>query len=176
MSEVTRIDSHQLQQKLAAGEPCLLVDVRSMGEFGRESVSGSVCFPLDNLCSKTLKVQLGDEPKPVYLMCQAGKRAEMAAQKLAGQLANPLVIVDGGIEAWKSAGFDVNRGKGVMSLERQVRIAAGALVLTGVVLGFALHPAAFGLAGFVGAGLMFAGITDTCAMGMLIAKMPWNRG
>jgi rhodanese-related sulfurtransferase len=176
MSEVTRINSHQLQEKLVAGESCLLVDVRSLGEYGRESVSGSVCFPLDKLCSKELKLQLGDEPKPIYLMCQAGKRAEMAAQKLAGQLANPLVVVEGGIEAWKSAGFDIDRGKGVMSLERQVRIAAGALVFTGVVLGFFVHPAAFGLSGFVGAGLMFAGITDTCAMGMLIAKMPWNRG
>ena len=62
-----------------------------------------------------------------------------------------------------------------MSLERQVRIAAGFLVLSGVILGFLVHPYAFGLAGFVGAGLMFAGITDTCGMGMILAKMPWNQ-
>ena len=83
--------------------------------------------------------------------------------------------VEGGTSAWDADGLPVVRGRKSMSLERQVRIAAGTLVLSGVVLGFAIHPGFFGLSGFVGAGLIFAGITDTCAMGMMIAKMPWNR-
>ena len=78
-------------------------------------------------------------------------------------------------DAWTAAGLPVVRGKATMSLERQVRIAAGLLVLVGVTLGFTVHPYWFGLSGFVGAGLAFAGITDTCMMGMMLAKLPWNR-
>jgi len=76
--------------------------------------------------------------------------------------------------AWESAGLPLKRGAKMMSLERQVRIAAGALVFTGAVLGYFVNPAWIALSGFVGAGLVFAGITDTCGMGMLIARMPWN--
>ena len=86
------------------------------------------------------------------------------------------VLIEGGILAWEEAGLPAVYGeRKVISLERQVRIAAGALVLTGVLLGWLVHPAWLGLAGFVGAGLMFAGITDTCGMAMLLARMPWNR-
>ena len=84
-------------------------------------------------------------------------------------------MLEGGVTAWEQAGLPVKRGKTVLSLERQVRVAAGLLVLTGVVLGFLVHPAFFGLAAFVGAGLTFAGLTDWCGMAMLLAKMPWNQ-
>ena len=73
------------------------------------------------------------------------------------------------------AGLPVVRGKKAVSLERQVRIAAGSLVVIGVALGLLVHPVLFGLSGFVGAGLVFAGVTDTCGMGMMLARMPWNR-
>ncbi len=86
-----------------------------------------------------------------------------------------IVNVDGGTSAWEAAGLPVVRGKKAMSLERQVRIAAGFLVFLGAALGYFVNPAWIGLSAFVGAGLMFAGITDTCAMGMMIAKMPWNQ-
>ena len=81
----------------------------------------------------------------------------------------------GGTLAWDKAGLPVQRGQKAMSLERQVRIAAGSLVFTGAALGFFVHPYFIGLSAFVGAGLVFAGITDTCGMGMMIAKMPWNQ-
>jgi hypothetical protein len=97
-------------------------------------------------------------------------------KKLCGAGLENCVLVEGGIEAWDEAGLPVVRGeRKVMGLERQVRIAAGALVVTGVLLGWLVHPGFLGLAGFVGAGLVFAGITDTCGMGMMIAKMPWNK-
>jgi rhodanese-related sulfurtransferase len=83
--------------------------------------------------------------------------------------------VEGGTTAWVAAGLPVERGKKGMSLERRVRIAAGALTFTGVVLGWLVHPYFFGLSGFVGAGLMFAGITDTCMMAMLLTKLPYNQ-
>ncbi len=85
-----------------------------------------------------------------------------------------MVNVEGGTLAWDQAGYPVIRGRKVMSLERQVRIAAGSLVLTGIGLSF-LHPWLLGISAFVGAGLVFAGITDTCGMGMILARMPWNQ-
>ena len=86
-----------------------------------------------------------------------------------------VVNVEGGTTACVEAGLPVVRGKKAISLERQVRIAAGLLVLLGVLLGFLVHPVLFGLSAFVGAGLVFAGVTDFCGMGMLLARMPWNQ-
>ena len=86
-----------------------------------------------------------------------------------------VVNVEGGTLACEAAGLPVVRGKKAISLERQVRIAAGFLVLVGAVLALTVHPYFAGLSAFVGAGLMFAGITDTCGMGMLLARMPWNQ-
>jgi hypothetical protein len=86
-----------------------------------------------------------------------------------------LQVVQGGVQAWEAAGLPLNRGRKTLSLERQVRIIAGALVVVGAVLGYLVHPAWVGLSGFVGAGLVFAGITDTCGMAMVLARMPWNQ-
>ena len=96
-------------------------------------------------------------------------------QKLEAAGFTKIVNVAGGTSAWQSAGLPVVEGKKVMSLERQVRIAAGSLVVIGAVVGQFVHPAGYGLSAFIGAGLVFAGVTDTCGMGMMIAKMPWNR-
>lgn len=94
---------------------------------------------------------------------------------LAAGLTN-VINVEGGTRAWAEAGLPVNRDKSAISLERQVRIAAGLLVLAGVVLGVFVYPYLIGLSAFVGAGRVFAGVTDTCGMGLLLARMPWNRG
>jgi rhodanese-related sulfurtransferase len=112
----------------------------------------------------------------VYLLCQGGKRAEMAADQLHGKINAELVIIDGGMNAVQTAQIPLHKnGKTIISLERQVRIAAGFLAVLGVVLGSLVAPGFYALSGIVGAGLMFAGITDTCMMGMLIARMPWNK-
>jgi rhodanese-related sulfurtransferase len=86
-----------------------------------------------------------------------------------------VINVEGGTRAWDQAGLPVVRGKKTISLERQVRIAAGSLVLLGAALGYFINPLFIGLSAFVGAGLIFAGVTDTCGMGMMLAKMPWNQ-
>ena len=86
-----------------------------------------------------------------------------------------VINVEGGTQACTRTALPLVRGKKAMSLERQVRIAAGSLVVVGVTLGWFVHPVFFGLSAFVGSGLVFAGITDTCGMGMLLARMPWNR-
>jgi rhodanese-related sulfurtransferase len=114
--------------------------------------------------------------QPVYLLCRSGQRATKAADKFAKEGFSQPVVVEGGTLAWIEANLPVTRGQTrVISLERQVRIAAGAIVLTGVLLARFVNFNFIWLSGFVGAGLIFAGITDFCGMGLLLARMPWNK-
>jgi hypothetical protein len=114
--------------------------------------------------------------QPVYLVCRTDARARKAAAKFAAAGHSQAVVVTGGTLAWIAAGLPVTRGVvKVISLERQVRIAAGSLVVLGVVLGWFVHRGFFGLSAFVGAGLVFAGITDFCGLGLLLARLPWNQ-
>lgn len=150
----------------------LIVDVRTPVEFAQAHAPDATLLPLSDLDAKAVSdLSAG---KPVYLMCQSGNRARQAAEKLEKAGVNAVSVFEGGMNAWEAAGLPVQRGRTMISLERQVRIAAGAFALLGVVLGFFIHPALYALSGFVGAGLIFAGITDTCGMGLLIARMPWN--
>jgi rhodanese-related sulfurtransferase len=170
---ITPKDLHTAHQQ---GESIDLIDVRTPVEFREVHVEYARNIPLDAFDPRqVMSDRNGSSNRPLYVICRSGSRAAKACEKLSASGYENIVNVEGGTQAWEEAGLPVQRGKKAMSLERQVRIAAGFLVLTGVVLGFAVHPGFFGLSGIVGAGLMFAGITDTCAMGMLIAKMPWNQ-
>jgi rhodanese-related sulfurtransferase len=146
-----------------------IIDVRTSLEFTEVHATGAKNLPLDTLNPADISTE-----KPVYLLCRSGQRATKAAEKLSPS--HQPIVVEGGTLAWIDAGLPVIRGtKKVIILERQVRIAAGTLVLTGFLLGWFVHPYAFILSGFIGAGLIFAGITDWCGMGLLIAKAPWNK-
>lgn len=163
----------------AQAKDCVL-DVRTDSEVAGESVPGSIHIPLHELSAEKLRQALeqrGSEVENLYLLCQSGKRAEAAARQLAGATECALLVVEGGLNALRGCQVQLESGAGkVISVERQVRIAAGSLVLLGVFLGALVHPALYTLAGLAGAGLTFAGIADTCAMGTLLARMPWNRG
>jgi len=160
----------QLASELRQGTNLKLIDVRTPLEFREVHVPEASNLPLDRLSADD--VPTGDQP--LYVICKSGGRASQACQQLAKANVESLFLVEGGTDAWVAAGLPVVQGKKAISLERQVRIAAGLLVFLGVVLGFLVHPAFFGLSAFVGAGLVFAGVTDTCAMGMMLARMPWN--
>jgi len=114
-------------------------------------------------------------PAPRLLLCRTGARAEEARRALERLGIGGLTVIAGGLEALRAAGFVPERGRARLSLERQVRIAAGSLALAGAALGFAVHPLFHALPGFIGAGLVFAGVTDWCGMGLVLARMPWNR-
>ena len=151
----------------------LLLDVRTPAEFEEAHIEGSVLHPLSELdADEVAKLAAGKDQ--CILVCRSGNRARQAAEKLKTSGLASLCILDGGVRAWEAEGLPLNRGRKMMSLERQVRIAAGALVFTGALFGYFVNPAWIALSGFVGAGLVFAGITDTCGMAMLIARMPWN--
>ncbi|MFV0415172.1 MAG: rhodanese-like domain-containing protein [Chthoniobacterales bacterium] len=154
-------------------ENTLLLDVRTPAEFETAHIDGAVLHPLTELSPEEVK-KLADGKTACIVICQSGTRAKQAAEKLAQANLPNLQILEGGVQAWEAAGRPLNRGTGTISLERQVRIVAGTLVFTGAALGYFVHPAWIVLSGFVGAGLVFAGLTDTCGMGLLLAKMPWN--
>jgi rhodanese-related sulfurtransferase len=162
----------RLAQVLTENTTSLIVDVRTPVEFTEVHIPQAVNHPLDQL--NGLPGVAKDQP--IYLVCRSGTRASLAAQQLKEGGFTQTQVLEGGTLAWIKAGLPVERGQTrVISLERQVRIGAGTLVLTGVLLGTFVHPGFFILSGFVGGGLIFAGITDWCGMGLLLAKAPWNR-
>ena len=169
--EMASIAPVELQQKIESKEDVLLIDIRSSADFSSVHAAGSVNVPMGVLDKSHVPSQ---NDKEVFLFCKGGVRVKTACTKLMDAGAENVVVVEGGTDAWVAANLPVNRGKNSMSLERQVRIAAGALVLTGVGLSF-LHIGFISISAFVGAGLMFAGITDFCGIGLLLAKCPWNR-
>ncbi|MFN3653357.1 MAG: rhodanese-like domain-containing protein [Armatimonadota bacterium] len=169
MSAVKTCSVQELKGRLERGSSTV-VDVRVYPEYAEAHLPGSRLVPLDEL--KRHPELAGDGE--ILLLCRSGRRAGEAGALLASRPGVQPVVVEGGIDAWKRAGFPTRQERGPISLERQVRIAAGTLVLTGLLLDSFLPGARF-LSYFVAAGLVFAGVTDTCAMGMLLARLPWNR-
>lgn len=153
-----------------------LIDVRTPVEYRELHATDARNVPLDRLDPAALmQGRNGSDDEPLYLICRSGGRGRQACEKFLGAGFPNVVNVEGGTLAWAECGLPVVRGQKAISLERQVRIAAGLLVLLGASLGWLMHPAFVGLSAFVGAGLVFAGVTDTCGMGMLLARMPWNQ-
>lgn len=171
---IQTISPMRLQEVKADGRPVDLIDVRTPAEFQSIHIGFARNVPLDQLDPAQFASQCHNDV-PLYVVCRSGSRSKQACEKLNRAGHFNVVSVEGGTSAWEEAGLPVVRGKAVISLERQVRIAAGLMVVVGTALGFFVHPYWLAVAAFVGAGLTFAGITDTCGMGMLLAKMPWNQ-
>lgn len=171
----TTISPQQLAQIVSTGVDVELIDVRTPAEFREVHVPFARNVPLDQLDAAQFLAKRPGHSQPLYLICRSGSRGKMAHEKFVSAGGTGVVNVEGGTLAWEQAGLPVQRGKKTISLERQVRIAAGMLVLTGSLLGAFVSPYWLALAAFVGAGLIFAGVTDTCGMGMLLARMPWNQ-
>jgi len=167
------ISPQQLYERNLSVKGLELIDVRTPVEFQEVHVPFARNVPLDQLDVAKLRASR-ESTQPLYVICRSGSRGKQACEKLLAAGITNVVNVEGGTLAWDQAGLPVTWGKAAISLERQVRIAAGLLVLIGSGLG-AVSPYWIGLSAFVGAGLVFAGVTDTCGMGMLLARMPWNR-
>lgn len=169
MDPVTPADAWEALQ---AGRAQLL-DVREPAEHAAERVAGAVLIPLGSLESRAGELDLN---KPVHVLCARGMRAHKAADILAARGFKEARAVEGGLAAWKDAAVPWERGPGrAWAMDRQVRFAAGSLVLLGVLGGWLWTPWLYALAGFVGAGLVFSGATDTCGMAWALSFMPWNR-
>lgn len=164
---------HTLQTMLDGGTAPQIIDVRSPSEFSSGHIPKAINIPLEQLSARQEDL---DQDSAVILVCQSGHRAEIASNLISTAFADAQVL-EGGTSAWKSAGFRiVSSTRSSWSLERQVRLAAGVLILLSLGLAWAASPAWMYLTAFVGVGLTFAGATDICGMGIILAAMPWNRG
>jgi rhodanese-related sulfurtransferase len=172
---VSAISPSTLAQLYGSGKKIDLIDVRTPVEFQEVHVEFARNVPLDQLePAQIVRARNGSANEPLYLICRSGGRGQQACEKfLKAGFAN-VINVEGGTLACENTELPLVRGKKAISLERQVRIAAGSLVLLGLALGWFVHPYFAGLSAFVGAGLVFSGVTDTCGMGMVLARMPWN--
>ncbi|HMO35771.1 MAG TPA: rhodanese-like domain-containing protein [Gemmatales bacterium] len=126
---------------------------------------------MSDLNAREYVKSMGNPEKAVYVICQSGARARKAAEALEAAGCKQVIHVEGGTAAWLAAGLPANKGRQIMPLEQQVRIAAGTLVVLGCALAYLVHPYFLGLAAFVGAGLVY----NTCGMALVLARMPWNQ-
>lgn len=173
---VTTIHPQALAELCRDGCKPELIDVRTPMEFREVHLALARNVPLDVLDpAAIMQARPGSKDDPLYLICRSGSRGRQACERFQTAGFSNVVNVEGGTLACLECGLSVVRGKKMISLERQVRIAAGLLILIGAVLGWLVHPAFIGLSAFCGAGLVFAGVTDTCGMGLMLARMPWNR-
>ncbi|MDX1965264.1 MAG: rhodanese-like domain-containing protein [Pirellulales bacterium] len=172
---VTSITPQKFADLCKAGSSIDLIDVRTPVEFQEVHLEHAKNIPLDRLdAPAVMKSRNGPANEPLYVICRSGSRGGQACEKFIKEGYSNVINIEGGTMACVEAGLPVVRGRKAISLERQVRIAAGSLVLLGIALSF-VHPAFLGLSAFIGAGLVYAGLTDTCGMGMILARMPWNQ-
>lgn len=172
MSTLTTITPERAAELVRAG--AALVDIRDADEHARENIPGARHHPLSRIGTE---LPVGDRGKVVIFHCRSGARTQANAPALAASASGcEAYLLEGGLEAWKRAGLPVALDRRQpIEINRQVQIAAGSLVLLGVTLGAFAAPAFYALAAFVGAGLVFAGISGFCGMAKVFALMPWNR-
>jgi rhodanese-related sulfurtransferase len=168
------IDVPTVRALIANNPDTLVVDVRTPAEFETAHIAGAINLPLDQVDAHLERI-VGDAGGRMVLICQSGGRAAQACAKLTGAGLTDASVMTGGMNAWNAAGGPVERGRQRWSLERQVRLVAGGIVLLAVVASLWL-PAARFVAGLVGAGLTVAALTNTCAMGLLLSRLRYNQG
>lgn len=169
----TSVTAERLRDWMTSPNPPRILDVRTPGEFESAHIPGSYLVPLDTL--REHRRELADHvDEDVVLVCRSGGRASQAEEALAEAGSPRLHVLDGGITAWQSAGGDVREGEQRWDLERQVRLVAGSIVLASG-LASVKFPRLKWLATAIGAGLTGAAVTNTCAMGMALSKLPYNR-
>ncbi|MEU4644477.1 rhodanese-like domain-containing protein [Micromonospora sp. NPDC023814] len=168
------LDAASLRELIDSGRAPRLLDVRTPAEFESLHIPGAYNVPLDLLREhrEELRNHLDED---VVLICRSGARATQAEQALAGAGLPNLKVLGGGMLAWQAANAPIKHGARRWDLERQVRLVAGSIVLASIV-GSVFVPGLKWVAGFIGAGLTFAAVTNTCAMGMMLSKLPYNRG
>ena len=167
-----KIDAKTANRWLKDGK-AILIDVREPDEYVKEHIPGAHLVPLSGFNPEDFPKA---RDKVAVFHCRSGGRTEAAAPQILRTGFHEVYQLDGGLQAWRAAGLHVNENaKAPISIMRQVQIAAGSLVVLGIVLAVLVHPWFAALSAFVGAGLMQAGITGTCAMAAVLKHMPWNR-
>ncbi|GJQ58575.1 MAG: DUF2892 domain-containing protein [Candidatus Scalindua sp. AMX11] len=162
----------ELYEKVTGDDDLQIVDVRETSEYESERIKDAISAPLSRFQESSKRI---DKYRQSCIICQSGKRAEKYAKQLLKNGYENVSVAKGGMKSWIDAGYPIEGGEStVWSLERQIRFTAGLLVLLGVVLSYSFTPMFLLLPGIVGVGLIFAAVTDTCGMAMVLARMPWN--
>jgi rhodanese-related sulfurtransferase len=173
----TTINPEQLHALHQRGKPVELIDVRTPAEYRSLHAAIARVVPLDELNpGKIMESRLGAKDEPLYVICRSGVRGEKARERFLAAGYPNVVNVAGGTLAWDKAGLPVVRGRWMLPLDRQVQTTAGTMAVSGFLLGELVDPNWFLLAGFVGCGLLFAGLSGFCPLGWVLARMPWNQG
>ena len=152
-----------------------VIDIRTPAEFGEVHVPGAINVPLTDISGHLSELRAKSEERPMVLMCRTQNRIKLVYDQFQRAGMNNCHLLEGGITAWKSAGLPIVQGARAISLEGQVRMVAGALIVVGVILGVAVNPWFLVIPAGAGAGLFHAGYTDSCLMGTILAKLPFNR-
>ena len=174
MTIPVRMDIHGLKNEIASNGNLLVLDVRTPAEFKSAHVPGAVNVPLDVLESNPGRFAAAID-RDTAIICRKGPRAERAQRALGEAGFNRTGVVEGGTEGWRDAGYELEYGAQRWDLERQVRLVAGSIVAAGVVASTVVPKAKWVSAG-IGSGLVFAAVSNTCAMGNLLMKLPYNSG
>jgi rhodanese-related sulfurtransferase len=173
LQSITPQDLHELCRN---GKTVELVDVRTPVEYREIHVKGAQLVPLDRLDPRAvMAARNGTAQNPLFLICRSGSRAKEACERFVAAGFQNVFYIEGGTLGCEKSGLDMVRGKKTISLDRQMRILMGFLVLAGIGLALVIHPLFFGLSAFIGMGMIFAGITDKCPLSQLVARMPWNQ-
>ena len=174
---LSEISSKELYERIENGESIDLIDVRTPAEYQSVHALPARHVAAESLDPSAFIASLGDRrDEPFYVICASGERSSAFCKRFRAAGFQNAVNVKGGTKGWAGAGLPVVRGpRNVIAMDRQVRIAAGSLVVLGTVLAAFVHPGFLVVPAFVGSGLVFSGVTDTCGMARILAKMPWNR-
>lgn len=172
--QVRTIPPRELYDRIVSGESLEMIDVRTPAEFNEAHVDVARCVPLHTMDAVKFMAARGTPGSPLYVICQSGARGQEACRKFVAAGYDNVVNVEGGTQAWTAAGLPVNRGRKAVPLDGQVRIAIGSIVLASALLSL-LHPYFLAITIFMGAGLIYSGISGFCGLAMLLARAPWNQ-
>ena len=172
MTVLTKLTPNVASARLKSGK-AVLVDIREPDEYAREHIPGSISLPVSALESADLTLEAGQN---AIFHCKSGMRTDSNCAILAQHVEGEAFMLEGGLDAWRAQGLPTAKNtKAPLEINRQVQITAGSMVLLGILLGWFVSSAWFGLSAFVGAGLMFAGMSGWCGMATLLQAMPWNQ-
>ena len=172
MTALTKLTPNAASDRLNSGK-AVLVDIREPDEYAREHIPGSISLPVSALESADLTLEAGQN---AIFHCKSGMRTDSNCAILAQHVEGEAFMLEGGLDAWRAQGLPTAKDtKAPREINRQVQITAGSMGLLGILLGWFVSSAWFGLSAFVGAGLMFAGISGWCGMATLLQAMPWNQ-
>jgi len=173
VAKISKCGVSDLKKALSNSQNLQVIDVREPGEWKTKHIEGSKLIPLSKLDSSYSDI---DKSLPAYIVCEAGMRAQKAAEKLAKAGFGNLIVVQGGMKEWQAAGYPVQtEGRNVWPIDRQMRFFAGFMVLTGVLLAWLVNPAFIWISGFIGCGLMISAAFDWCPVTKCLCAMPWNK-